>query len=119
VHGDPDAKARTAPAARSLPGWYPDPFGRFPTRWWDGEAWTAYAADGEVRWDATSLRQEPPRPATPPGLGVAAIGVGCGVGLSLAGLAALDAAGGQASRATELLVGSLGLWLGLTSACCT
>jgi CAAX protease family protein len=117
VHGDPDAKARTAPAARSLPGWYPDPFGRFPTRWWDGEAWTAYAADGEVRWDATSLRQEPPRPATPPGLGVAAIGAGCGVGLSLAGLAALDAAGGQASRATELLVGSLGLWLGLTSAC--
>ncbi len=23
------------------PGWYPDPFGRFQVRYWDGEAWTA------------------------------------------------------------------------------
>ena len=58
MHGDPDAKARTVPAAGSLPGWYPDPFGRFPTRWWDGEAWTAYATDGEVRWDVEVFNQD-------------------------------------------------------------
>lgn len=23
------------------PGWYPDPFGRFQVRYWNGEAWTA------------------------------------------------------------------------------
>jgi membrane protease YdiL (CAAX protease family) len=117
VDGDREGNARTAPEPRSLPGWYRDPFGRFPARWWDGEGWTAYAADGEVRWDAASLHKEPAHPAAPPGLGIAIVGFGCGVGLSVAGLAALAGAGGDASRATELLVGSLGLWLGLTAAC--
>jgi uncharacterized protein YxjI len=26
------------------PGWYPDPFGRHETRWWDGQRWTEHAA---------------------------------------------------------------------------
>lgn len=116
MDGELEAVAGTGPEPPSLPGWYPDPFGRFRTRWWDGQRWTAYAADGEVRWDATSLREARRRPATPPGIGAAVVGFACGVGLSLAGSAAL-ASGGQDGRAAELLVGSLGLWLGLTSAC--
>jgi uncharacterized protein len=117
VDRDPEVMARAAPQAPSLPGWYPDPFGRFRTRWWDGQRWTAYAADGEVRWDAASLREERPAPPTPPGLGVAIVGFGCGIGLSLAGVAALSGVEGDGGRAAELLVGALGLWLGLTSAC--
>ncbi len=26
------------------PGWYPDPFGRFEVRYWDGSAWTAHVS---------------------------------------------------------------------------
>ncbi|HEX6417603.1 MAG TPA: phospholipid scramblase-related protein [Acidimicrobiales bacterium] len=26
------------------PGWYPDPFGRHETRWWDGQRWTEHVA---------------------------------------------------------------------------
>jgi uncharacterized protein YxjI len=26
------------------PGWYPDPFGRHETRWWDGNQWTEHVA---------------------------------------------------------------------------
>lgn len=30
--------------AQHPPGWYPDPFGRHETRWWDGQQWTEHAA---------------------------------------------------------------------------
>jgi len=30
-------------------GWYPDPTGRFDHRYWDGSAWTDYAARGGVQ----------------------------------------------------------------------
>ena len=29
------------------PGWYPDPWGRAPWRWWDGMSWTVHIAQGE------------------------------------------------------------------------
>ncbi|MGH9229793.1 MAG: CPBP family glutamic-type intramembrane protease [Acidimicrobiales bacterium] len=117
MDGESAGKTCIAPESPSLPGWYSDPFGRFRARWWDGQRWTAYAADGVVRWDAASLREERPPSATPPGIGVAVAGFGCGVGLSLGGITALAAAGYPGGRAAELLVGSIGLWLGLTSAC--
>ena len=28
------------------PGWHPDPFGRFESRYWDGAAWTAHVSTG-------------------------------------------------------------------------
>lgn len=35
------------PPASPLPaGWYPDPTGRTPERWWDGERWTADVRSG-------------------------------------------------------------------------
>jgi uncharacterized protein YxjI len=30
--------------ANHPPGWYPDPFGRHETRWWDGQRWTEHVA---------------------------------------------------------------------------
>ncbi|MGH1524512.1 DUF2510 domain-containing protein [Leifsonia sp. L25] len=50
------------------PGWYPDPFGEAPLRWWDGTKWVA-AVSGHapglptappVRY-ATDRRPLPPR----------------------------------------------------------
>jgi hypothetical protein len=34
-------------------GWYPDPSGRYPDRWWDGNAWADYTRDkpGGTRFD--------------------------------------------------------------------
>ena len=29
-------------------GWYPDPFGRYQVRYWDGEAWTANASTNGI-----------------------------------------------------------------------
>ena len=35
------------------PGWYPDPFGRFQVRYWDGDAWTAnVSTNGQTAVDA-------------------------------------------------------------------
>lgn len=31
-------------AAQHPPAWYPDPFGRHETRWWDGQRWTEHVA---------------------------------------------------------------------------
>src|SRR5690349_10108370 len=30
------------------PGWYPDPWQAAPSRWWDGEQWTAHVAQSEA-----------------------------------------------------------------------
>ncbi|MGF1599647.1 MAG: PrsW family glutamic-type intramembrane protease [Acidimicrobiales bacterium] len=32
------------PATRAAPGWYRDPWGASPWRWWDGSRWTAHVA---------------------------------------------------------------------------
>jgi Protein of unknown function (DUF2510) len=39
-------RANTPAEARHEPGWYADPAGQFPQRWWDGTTWTA-----KVRYD--------------------------------------------------------------------
>ncbi len=38
------AGAPGPPAGQHPPGWYPDPFGRHETRWWDGQRWTEHVA---------------------------------------------------------------------------
>ena len=44
-----------APPSRPPPGWYDDPWGLAPRRWWDGTAWS---------WQVQGL-PPPPRPAPP------------------------------------------------------
>jgi uncharacterized protein YxjI len=37
-------QAAAGAPAQHPPGWYPDPFGRHETRWWDGRQWTEHVA---------------------------------------------------------------------------
>jgi uncharacterized protein YxjI len=37
-------QAGAGAADQHPPGWYPDPYGRHETRWWDGTRWTEHAA---------------------------------------------------------------------------
>jgi hypothetical protein len=112
-----------AEGARALvQGWQPDPFGRFASRWWDGETWTAsvLTSGGGVRWDAAPLDSEralvaPPAPGLR-GVVVAFVGLGVGVGLAyLLGYAARSA-GWHPAYATALLLSSGALWSGLLGA---
>lgn len=54
-------------------GWYPDPYGRYDARWWDGSSWTSQVA--KVAFDGTRTVASDPtafglrRPADPPGPG--------------------------------------------------
>jgi uncharacterized Tic20 family protein len=46
------------------PGWYPDPFGRYEVRYWDGNAWTANVSTGGV--SAVDAPSGTPVPVTAP-----------------------------------------------------
>ncbi|MFN3215488.1 MAG: DUF2510 domain-containing protein [Acidimicrobiales bacterium] len=46
---DGEVSARPSRQASPLPqsGWYPDPRGEAPLRWWTGEAWSDALHDGQ------------------------------------------------------------------------
>ena len=113
----PDAVVAEPPESPAVRGWYADPFGRFRTRWWDGQRWTEYAADPRVRWDPVPFEHDEPHQPTPPGLGAAVVGVASGLGLSLLARVVLSVADEPGGRVAELVVASVSLWIGLTGAC--
>jgi hypothetical protein len=41
-------------------GWYFDPLGRFPLRYWDGGAWSPYGWNGAVLLDPKGTEPTPP-----------------------------------------------------------
>lgn len=102
---------RTTPA-----GWYPDPWGLSPARWWDGHEWTGFVA-------------EPPAPerswVPPPhnrehamrGGGIAFLGFVAS--LVASGLAALavDLLGGSVHSLGALCAAQAALWVCLFGAC--
>jgi membrane protease YdiL (CAAX protease family) len=122
VHS-PSARSRTlacliAVSSAREPGWYADPFGRLPFRWWDGTTWTAYAADSAVQWDELPDAQ-PDEPSAPGlrGLGLGVAGYVIGVALAFGISAVLFAAHHPGGRAVTLVASQLGLWTGLVGAC--
>lgn len=111
--GAPPGGAPAHGVAR-VEGWYPDPFGRGATRWWDGATWTAYVSDTDVHWEPVSFPTE--RQPGVKGIGVAFIGFAIGVALGVATSYAMHEAGEPGGRAALLLVSAFSLWLGLGGA---
>jgi hypothetical protein len=99
------------------PSWHADPYGRFAQRWWDGSAWTGYAADGDrtdVVWDAPPV-EDPERSRGRQGgigIGLAGFAVGAVLSILIAHLLPDDA-----TLSAELLLPSAGLWAGFVGAC--
>jgi hypothetical protein len=40
-------------------GWYPDPFERYPQRYWDGTQWTPWVSDGQRQFPDPALAPQP------------------------------------------------------------
>lgn len=43
-------------------GWYPDPFQRYPQRYWDGTRWTEWVSDGQRQFPDPALAPSPTGP---------------------------------------------------------
>jgi hypothetical protein len=100
------------------PGWYADPFGRLPFRWWDGNGWTAYAGDSrDVQWDPTPLETDRETEPGLPGIRIAFVSYAVAVGLSLGIGLALIAADRPGGKPALLAATSLGLWSALVGGC--
>ncbi|HUI03399.1 MAG TPA: CPBP family glutamic-type intramembrane protease [Acidimicrobiales bacterium] len=131
----PPPPASPLPPPRANPGWYADPWGHAPLRWWDGSRWTAYL-HGPYRPQVPPpgyphpgypYARYPSRPAVErapkgPGIkggGIAAVGAGVGVALSILVTIgfAIDTHGNIDSRNPWfLLVTQLALWVGFVGA---
>lgn len=98
-------------------GWYKDPYGRLPLRWWDGAKWSPYARGDEVQWDPVETTSAQPRRPGVPTMGVALSSFALAVGLSYAVLYVLRSTGRPGGRTGELILSELGLWVPLLAAC--
>lgn len=97
-------------------GWHPDPSGRHRLRWWDGEAWTAYAGDGVgVQWDTQPVEEPEERSPGMPGIVTGLIGFAAGAAASAAVSAVVSSSSEE--RAGEIALSSLALWAPLVVAC--
>jgi uncharacterized protein len=98
-------------------GWYKDPYGRMPFRWWDGTAWSPYARGDEVLWDPIDAPSATIQRPSMPSMGIALVGFAIAVGLSFAVLYALRANGKPGGESAELVLTEVALWLPMLGAC--
>lgn len=101
----------------SPPGWYKNPYGRLPFRWWDGAAWSPYARNDEVQWDPIESVLATPRSLGPPTMGVALTSFAIAVGLSFAVLELLRSNGKPGGINAELVWSEFGLWIPMLAGC--
>ncbi len=71
-------------------GWYPDPLGTGPPRWWDGQRWTVQAAPAPVRPVLPPYQVGPVRYRPPLSAGWVQLSVAVRVGVGLSGVLALN-----------------------------
>lgn len=97
-------------------GWYEDPYGRMPLRWWDGSVWSPYARGDEVQWDPIVSQPIAVRPGVAT-MGVALIGFVIAVGLSFAVLEILRSNATPGGLSVELVLTEAALWMPMLGAC--
>lgn len=98
-------------------GWYPDPSGHFPYRWWDGAEWSPYARAEEVQWDPVDDTPKGPRQPGLPAMGVAILSFALATGASYLVLALLRIYDKPGGPIVELVLSELALWAGFVGAC--
>jgi uncharacterized protein len=98
-------------------GWYRDPYGRMPFRWWDGTTWSPYARGDDVQWDPIDAQPETVRRPGVPSMGAALVGFAIAVGLSFAVLEILRSNGKPGGLWVELVLSEVALWLPMLGAC--
>lgn len=109
--------ARTSElGAQPAPGWYPDPAGHLPYRWWDGAAWSAYAADSQVQWDPLPVEVVKESQPGLPGTVLAIVAFVFAIGLSLLSILVLHLSGRPGGLSVELVVSEIFLWAPLVTA---
>lgn len=99
-------------------GWYKDPYGRMPFRWWDGAKWSPYARRGsDVEWDPIETEIDPVRRVGFPVMGAALVGFAIAVALSFAVLIVLRSNGKPGGLSVELVLTEVALWLPMLGTC--
>lgn len=102
-------------ATGAPPGWYSDPWGQAPWRWWDGISWTAYTgpAAGGPELGAAGTKADGQLRAG----GIAILGFLVGLAVSTVIGIILLVAGYETTDPAFLLGSTLGLWFGLGGSC--
>ncbi|MCL5047519.1 MAG: DUF2510 domain-containing protein [Firmicutes bacterium] len=49
INGESETTEYKEKVRNPLFGWYPDPYKKYPYRYWDGKAWTKFISDGQAR----------------------------------------------------------------------
>ena len=98
-------------------GWYKDPYGQMPFRWWDGEKWSPYARESEVQWDPIDTESPVVHRPGMASMGVALFSFALAVGLSFTVLAILRANHKPGGESAELVLTEVALWVPMLSAC--
>lgn len=106
------------------PGWYVDPFGRSPYRYWDGGTWTEHVYASQYGIDALSIDhlradQVPDGAwrATIGSLGLTLGGLAVAFGLSFLAILPFLLTGHPGGPIVGLLCSEVGLWTGLAATC--
>ena len=98
------------------PGWYPDPWGLSPARWWDGTNWTGYIAAAPTP-ERTWIPPRRSREGALRGGLIALVGLVAALALSALGALLVLPFGGSLHSLEALCLSQGGLWLSLFVAC--
>ena len=98
------------------PGWYADPWGVSPARWWDGREWTGFVVEPEAP-ERSWIPPRGSRELAMRGGGIAFAGFLAAIGASVLAVFLVDVLGGSLHSLEALCVSQAALWVCLLVAC--
>jgi membrane protease YdiL (CAAX protease family) len=103
-------------ASVAAPGWYPDPWGTSPARWWDGYQWTGFVSVADTP-ERTWIPPRHDRGLAMRGGGIAFLGFLAANALSLLTVFVIWLLGGSIHSLETLCAAQAALWVCLFGAC--